>query len=232
MIFRPNIFKGLGILGKEEKLNQYGFRGPIIDSEKKILFAGCSMTYGQGVEYHQTFANQTTNKLGKEWSCLNTGIPGSGPDIQITAISWALNAFKIDKICWLMSDPIRTTITLNNNQDIKFCPSMDYEVYLDQNIKKDVIKFTENHLYFEKNYLTKLKHNIYTLFSLIKEKNIECFVTCWVDDFDNELQELKDMFNVKPLGTIDWLDKGSDDNHPGPISHAEFAERIFNRIHI
>jgi len=219
--------KGINVPG--ERLNRFGFRGPIIDSKKKILFAGCSMTYGVGVAYQETFANLTAEKLGQDWSCLNIGIPGSGPTEQIASIAWALNNFNVDKICWYISDPIRTDVLLNNHRNIRFQIRKDFS-FLEDDVKHDMNRFVENHLYFERNHLYQLKYNIYTLFSMIKQKNIKCYTSCWVDSFDNEIQDLRNEFNFKPLGKIDWLDAGFDDGHPGPKSHAEFAERIIERI--
>lgn len=208
-----------------ERLNQYGFRGPIVDSNKKILFAGCSFTYGAGVAYHETFAKLTAEKLGQDWSCLNIGIPGSGILEQVASISWALTNFKIDKICWYISDPIRTTVLINNYQKLRFLVNRDFSFLKNDHIK-DMNRFIENHLYFERNHLHQLKYSIYTIFSMIKQKNIKCYTTCWIDSFDNEIQDIKDEFNVKSMGNINWLDKGTDDGHPGPKSHAEFADRI------
>lgn len=219
-----------GICSKEEQLNQYGFRGAITNSKKKILFAGCSMTFGAGVDYCHTFTNQTSEILGDEWSCVNIGIPGSGPNEQITAITWALNNFKIDTICWYMSDPMRTTLMMNELRQRRITLSDDFQGTTDLKIKKDIELFIKHHLYFEKNYLKDLKNNIYTLFSLIKHKNIDCYVSCWITSFDKELQKFRDEFDFKELGDINWLDIGFDNVHPGPISHLDFANRIVERI--
>mgnify|MGYP000937764607 CR=1 FL=1 len=157
-----------------ESLNEYGYRGPIVDSEKKILFLGCSMTYGYGVKYDETFAYQTAKLLGEEWSSLNFGVPGSGPDIQIVTAAWALNNFKIDKICWLMSHPMRTQIIMETGANLKFAINSNPDSFRLYKDKRSLDRFVENHIYFEKNNLTKVTQHLYTLFSLIKQKNIDC----------------------------------------------------------
>lgn len=215
---------------KFELLNEYGYRGPIVDSEKKILFLGCSMTYGYGVKYEETFAYQTAKLMGEEWSALNFAVPGSGPDIQISTAAWAINNFKIDKICWLMSHPLRTQIVLENGANLKFninsSPS-SFKKYKDQ---AELKRFTDNHIYFEKNNEYKLTQHLYTLFSLIKQKNIDCYVTCWEGKYDATLKELRDEFSFKEMHRMARIDLGTDGVHPGPQSHLRLATSLSERL--
>lgn len=214
-----------------EPLNEYGYRGPIVDSEKKILFLGCSITYGYGVKYNETFAYQTAKLLGEEWSLLNFGVPGSGPDIQIITAAWALNNFKIDKICWLMSHPMRTQIIMEDGANLKFAINSNPDGVIEEYRNKYLLnKFVENHIYFEKNNLTKVTQHLYTLFSLIKQKNIDCYVTCWEDNFDDTVEELRDEFGFKKLDQLVITDIASDGMHPGPQSHLNFAKILNERM--
>ena len=213
-----------------EPLNEYGYRGPIVDSKKKILFLGCSMTYGYGVKYDETFAYQTAKLMGEEWSSLNFGVPGSGPDIQIITAAWALNNFNIDKICWLMSNPMRTQVIMESGANLKFSINSNPDSFRLYKDKRSLDRFVENHIYFEKNNLTKVTQHLYTLFSLIKQKNIDCYVTCWEGNFDDTVQELRDEFGFKKLDRLFRTDIASDGVHPGPQSHLNFATTLSERM--
>lgn len=215
---------------KSEPLNEYGYRGHIVDSEKKILFLGCSVTYGYGVKNEETFAYQTAKLMGAEWSALNFGVPGSGPDIQASTAAWALNNFKIDKICWLMSHPMRTQLILESGGNLKFGINSSPDTFTKYKDQREIERFTENHIYFEKNNLYKVTQHLYTLFSLIKQKNIDCYVMSWEAlEYDNTLQELRDEFGFKKIGLIRRIDVASDGMHPGPQSHLKFAT-VFSEI--
>lgn len=73
------------------KLNKQGFRCKnfeLID-RKCILFAGCSQTFGIGVNLEQTFSAKVSDHFNRE--CVNLGIPGKGLDVHALYFSLFLD---------------------------------------------------------------------------------------------------------------------------------------------
>lgn len=203
-------------------INEYGQRFLVKDTKYKILFAGCSMTFGTGVDDTEVYPYHVDQLLGDDWNHINVGHPGSGPDVQIANITWAINNFKIDKLCWYMSDPHRQIIVPEENVLSLYVP-------VDENIldnKKLGRRFIEVNAKLEETWWQRTYWNIYTLFSLCKAKEIPVYMTCWQGEYNYRLKDLKQEFGVKELGNMRWQDRGRDDIHPGPESHRDFAKRI------
>ena len=161
-----------------------------------------------------------------EFDYLNIGMPSTGPDIQMLNLTWALNNFKIDKIFWYMSDYHRQIIFKDSHINL-YIPNHYYNEWFDYGIGK---KFVEVISMLDETWRLKTYWNLYSLFSLIKNKNIETCVSCWDPMLDTELEYLRKEFNFKPLGNLDSKDLARDVMHPGIISHQDFAEHILKRI--
>lgn len=203
------------------KINNLGFRYDETPKKNTICFIGCSMTFGVGLKESDTFAHIVTANLGEDWQCMNLGVPASGPDIQMLNLTWALNNFKIDKIVWYMSDPLRQ-FWWNTAPHIiapAFWPNESEE----QEICKQIVSNEQT------SYL-KTYWNLYSVFSLIKSKNVDTYCTCWTGEFHSIIEPLLTEFNIKQIGNIKWLDKARDRCHPGPLSNKEFATRILEAI--
>jgi len=202
-------------------INEYGLRGSYLASKKLIVYAGCSMTFGIGVDDDETYPSLVTKQLGNEWAGLNIAHPGTGPDVQMANITWAIDNFKIDKLCWYMSDPHRQIIIPEENVISLYVP-------VDTNIlpPKLAKRFIEINTKLEETWWYKTYWNIQTIFSLCKAKKIELYMTCWQGEYDYKLQKLKKQYNVKELGNMRNIDLARDALHPGPKSQADFARRI------
>ncbi len=62
-------------------INSLGFRGPEVSSHKlpggsRILFLGDSITFGPGLEYHETIPARLGRFLGPRVEVINAGVPG------------------------------------------------------------------------------------------------------------------------------------------------------------
>jgi len=207
-------------------INEHGFRHNVDMSKKIVLFCGCSMTFGTGLAEEDTYPNLVTTALGDEFDYLNIGMPSTGPDIQMLNLTWALNNFKIDKIFWYLSDYHRQIIFKDNYINL-YIPNYYHNEWFDHGIGK---KFMEVNSMLDETWRLKTYWNLYSLFSLIKNKNIETYVTCWDPVLDTELGNLRKEFNFKPLGDVDSKDLARDAMHPGIISHRDFAKDILKRI--
>lgn len=210
-------------------INEYGFRHKTDFSKKTILFCGCSMTFGTGLAEEDTYPHLVTTALGNEYDYINIGMPSTGPDIQTVNLSWALNNFNIEKIFWYISDPHRQVVLPDNKHVSLYIPSNYYEDWYEHGIGK---KFKEVNLELETTWLLKTYWNLYSLFSLIKHKNIETYVTCWDPVLDTQLENLRKEFKFKSLGNIKSIDLARDAMHPGIDSHRQFAENILKQAQL
>ena len=203
------------------KINEYGFRYDTTPKKKTICFVGCSITFGVGLAQDQIFPELVTRQLGDDWQCINLGVPGSGPDIQMNNLNWALNNFKIDKVVWYMSDPMRQAFWKNHLHLV--VPSF-------ANDRKDDQKFMNHLVEFEDNTLMKTYWNLYSTFSLLKEKNVDTYFRCWIGEYHSILLPLIREFNIKDFGNMKNMDKARDDMHHGPLSHEQFSKHLLGKI--
>ena len=60
------------------RFNEYGYRhqGPFVENRNSIVFLGCSLTFGIGVNYEQTWPYYVSKELGLD--CVNLAQPGTG----------------------------------------------------------------------------------------------------------------------------------------------------------
>lgn len=204
------------------RINEHGFRYDTTPKEKLICFVGCSITFGIGVAEEDSFPYIVTKSLGDNWQYINVAVPGSGPDIQMHNLTWAINNFKIDKIVWYMSDPLRF-ILWETNPKLLIPNWFSNNSPTENNALQQTVR-TENTV------MLKTIWNLRTLFSLIQAHNIELFCTCWIEEFNEKIKPLINEFNFKEIGNIDDLDLARDNAHPGKLSHRDFAERIIRII--
>ena len=208
-------------------INKHGFRHNADSSKKIILFCGCSMTFGTGLAEEDTYPHLVTTAMGDEYDYLNIGLPSTGPDIQMLNLSWVLNNFNVEKIFWYMSDPHRQVVLSDNQHISLYIPSNYHYEWYDRGIGK---KFKEVNLELEDTWRLKTYWNLYSLFSLIKHKNIETYITCWDPVLDTQLENLRKEFDFKSLGNMNSIDLARDAMHPGINSNKQFADNILKRI--
>jgi hypothetical protein len=89
---RPNT-NYVKVLGDTFTTNDLGFRAaptsPKPSGVKRIVIVGDSWTYGQGVRYEETFANQLQkmlNRNGERWQVYNLAMPGWNTANEIAAL--------------------------------------------------------------------------------------------------------------------------------------------------
>lgn len=86
--------------------NSYGYRSPEPTEKTKIVFGGCSYTYGVGVAENLVWPTVVAKKLGLDYvSLANSGV--SIFWIVDKVFSYLSNYSKPDTICLLLPDPYR-----------------------------------------------------------------------------------------------------------------------------
>jgi GDSL-like lipase/acylhydrolase family protein len=93
------------VLGATLTTNDLGFRkgptGPKPEGVKRIVVIGDSWTFGQGVEYDDTFTHhleQLLNRTGAKWQVYNLGVPGWNIENEIAALRTLFSRLQPDVV--------------------------------------------------------------------------------------------------------------------------------------
>lgn len=88
------------------KTNSYGYRcaefRPLPDGGKNVVVLGCSHTFGEGLEAHQTWSSQVAQKSNKTLRWWNLARPGASAD-QMIRILYGTEKLLFPKLiiaCW------------------------------------------------------------------------------------------------------------------------------------
>ena len=189
-------------------------------TDKSILWtAGCSVTAGSGVDWEQRYGYLLAEKLGMpEVSLSRTG----------ASIGWAADQIlrseirSGDTVVWGLTDTTR--VDLEDNFSLKSCPGNQY--------------FTSVHKekqYWNIDYFGSLSQEVSAARSVLQVINY-CSKIGVKLVLANLLNitimpiVLHNYKNTIDLTTEEYLDLGTDNDHPGPKHHRHYANEIYNLI--
>ena len=190
-------------------------------NETNLWITGCSFTYGVGVEKEQRYASIIEKKLNLPTTMLV--VPGS-------TIAWQADQLLQSDI--RSGDMVLWGLTSFNRINIANGYSWDsYGIV-------DYINCPRKQQYWNIDYFNSLTQstpyikNILQVINLCKKINAELYLvnlleTTWVDFlFNKEKNYLNLTTEFNPDGTARYLDLGTDNMHPGPLQHQEYASKI------
>lgn len=189
-------------------------------TDKSILWtAGCSVTVGSGVDWEQRYGYLLAEKLGMpEVSLSRTG----------ASIGWAADQIlrseirSGDTVVWGLTDTTR--VDLEDNFSLKSCPGNQY--------------FTSVHKekqYWNIDYFGSLSQEVSAARSVLQVINY-CskigvkLVLANLLNITIMPMVLRNYKNTIDLTTEEYLDLGTDNDHPGPKHHRHYANEIYNLI--
>ena len=198
---------------------------------RQIWNAGCSHTYGTGVEKHQRYGHLLSEQL--ELSISFLARPGGHPEWVADQILRS-DIRKDDIIIWGLSNPERYTFWSNSKHDVEFINIARVE----RGQTPDAMGF-----YSKKELLKRLTDPtlIYQAVSHVKQ----------VVNFCNKIGAKIMIFGIQtPLDfwyylsdcnyynfhlsedffQSNFVDLGTDNEHPGPKQHQLYAEFCFNKL--
>jgi len=187
----------------------------------QIWSVGCSITYGVGVEIHETWRE----KVGKKLT-----LPVSNLSKEGTSIIWAANQILQSDI--RPGDYVLWGLTSNNrflavDSDVESVVHLNAVSFYEKDIKG---KFPLEYIDSD----TTIAHNINAIrnvYNFCKKMNAKLVIQSVMIDWDNLWQN----YNVPCFEqTVTWpdnyLDLGTDNKHPGPKQHTYFAENFLKLI--
>jgi hypothetical protein len=208
------------------RLNKINVKSDKRKSNKKTLWtAGCSMTVGVGVDQKERWGTLLSNMLGLPETSLSLG--GS-------SIYWASDQIlrsdirKDDIIVWGLTNVPRVEISDN----WKLSP---YVVQSYADCKKKYWNLD----YFDSETLTlKCILSILHVINFCQKIGAELYLVnlldlTWIpticNDYENFIDLTADLKITEDIN-ISFIDLGTDNHHPGPKQHQQYAEKIFNFI--
>lgn len=206
---------------------------PLVDSRKtnatQLWIAGCSYTYGVGVDATQRYGQLLADKLGLDCSFLAR--PGS-------SIQWAADQITRsdirpgDIVIWGITDAGRLPYFYNDQYLPLTCTSYTEDPNIEKILPFKEL-FSENELY----------HNIFAVertVNFCKKAGAELGMVGFLPQMPNFYRYIKTKSNYVDLPhNLIWKsnslkpkyqDLGTDGNHPGPIQHQHYKNFILNHF--
>jgi hypothetical protein len=187
---------------------------------------GCSITAGSGVDKDKKYTTLVAERLGLTEILLAT--PGS-------SINWAADQILRsdirpgDIVVWGLTSTSRIDIAQNFNlksimlNSYKHIDKSNQFWSIDYFSSRTQIVICLKQILQVINYCNKIGVKIY-LVNLLDRT----LYNIMLGNKENYI-DMSPEFNVK-LGKMDYIDFGTDNNHPGPKQHQQYAEVIFNLI--
>ena len=188
------------------KMNQFGFRAPEFTDDPAVMFLGCSLTMGVGIEYEKSWAYLVAESLGLRNH--NMGIGGSNNDACFRLFNHYHRMFKPKMVIHMIPPINRMEYYDMNGRIIQLMP---------RSTLVDTYSFwLEN----DRNAIFNMQKNSLAIKQLCSEQNIpyyclNCDPTFLVDD-GYEFQDKKEY--------------GRDLLHPGATWNRNVAKRVLSLI--
>ena len=211
---------------QDYKINEYNFRGKFDFSStyRKVGFFGCSFTFGELVNDGLIFKDIVENN--SNYNCFNFGILGT----DIESIAYTFNAacrvINFDKAIIITLPDIYRSMYLESNKKGTVHRSISHSTKTKYKKIDDTVKtiYTLPPEFFIQRAIT----NINWIVSTAKQKGMRVSLTSWSEE------TYKILSHVFPAVTMDemfpYIDRATDNLHPGQQSHAKFAEQVLSAI--
>ena len=222
---------------KEYKLNSLGFRGEEFNKKTKfkLFIAGCSNTFGTGLNWEETWGYQFKKIFCKKYNynlnkvnLMNFGIIGQSNDFIVRNVLIQMSYVKPDLLIIFFTYTNRTEYLIEDqierigpwDLESKIQHAIDYYVYYTHEI--GFANLMRNILLVQ-NYckLNKIKY----IFNLINYEDLYNGVF----SYNSACLSLVQLVDKKYICdfTLEKLDLAADGAHYGYKSHKLFAEKLF-----
>jgi hypothetical protein len=234
--------------------NNYGYRCPDFDLENdkyKILTIGCSVSFGLGIPYEETYSYLLCKKLSEKYNLdiknYNLSLSGVGMDYISRVLFQTIDILKPNYIILLFPDKIRLEYFENNSI---FPINGSTLCLLHKIIYRNAIKSFKFLISREEYCFFNFVKNFNFINEILERRNCNWFWSCWENNFlekclNNDLyvKTLEKYFSFKNSDISDNFIKqffdsklfnplclGRDWAHPGREFNELFSEYLYNRI--
>jgi len=212
------------------RFNEWGYRhqGPFVENRNSIVFLGCSLTFGIGVNYEQTWPYYVSKELGLD--CVNLAQPGTGINASYRAAKMWLPVIKPKAVMFYVPN--------HHRRELWPVPDVQEEEHYADSAKSIGPWQTDEYKeYFEK-YISKRETDIW------REAYLDAMRWIARDSIyihfpatqqtagrvtpNSESPDLTSDTNIKPFAPdTDKAVQARDMMHPGPLVYRENIAPLF-----
>ena len=205
------------------RYNNKGFRCDDFDSYQnhpcRILFAGCSLTEGEGLSLEDTWAKQFHKMVCKE---INLDIPYWNIAVAGTGLD------QLVRYLYHEGNILRPQII------VSYLPFLERrELYHNKSLLSNMEIDSNNKIFFQEEYVNyQTEKNLIMIDSFLKNWESYMFITPCDYRFNLDYMNLeRDSQTMLNLYTgPDDIDYAKDNIHPGPKTNKIFAEKAFEQF--
>ena len=222
----------LGMNSAEEKIvkpgdweyviNRYNFREMWdFDSPRpKIGFFGCSFTFGEGIEYKDTFVSMVSKQF--DFNCFNLAIGGSSLQRVAKTFSAASKVIDLDYAVFTLPQWHRQMYLDDQGKIVNLIPQWPHQQY--EELSNQLTALNEEY------YIVQAVSYVNWIHDLAEHKNIKIILCSWDYPLNDLCEVMYPNETIKPFPNID--DKCARDKmHPGVLSQHAHAEQIKKAIY-
>ena len=194
----------------------------------QIWISGCSISHGVGVSPNQKYGSLFAEKMSMPVSFLTD--PGS-------SIPWAADQIlrsdirEGDIVVWGLTSPNRISVWNEDEQKIQPCTMRHFESRRKDHINT-IIK--EKYLLSEHVIYDSLK-SIEAVTKFLEKEKVKSIMATFLSGLERYLMPRDNLLILAYIFGRDssslYLDLGDDDEHPGPLTHEFYCEKILKRYY-
>ena len=187
--------------------------------ERNIVFLGCSLTYGEGVENKDTYPSKVQQLSDNKWNCINLGICGGSVDLAYIIFN-KIKDLDIDDIVIQWPSFYRRAYF----EDEKYTPYFPTLTIHDMKLSGDFARISDLDYCVMRNL-----SNLQVINSFKKVYNLS-------PKIGHERTDLYEQYGITNILNFHWyydMDKKymlENDNHPNELWYGEYAEYLFRQI--
>lgn len=196
-----------------------------LSDTKQLWIVGCSVTLGIGVKLEERYGNI----ISKELNLPATTLAGPG-----TSIEWAANQIltsdikKDDIVIWGLTGALRYPFAADDKL-LNVTPSLyhaEVKPYISEKyfLSQDIIYRAKRSILQVNNFTDKIGAHLLMGFLPLNGPDTDFLMYNYVKDMKSTVL-LYDLHSDQI-----HLDKGSDNQHPGPITHRYYADLLVKTI--
>ena len=214
---RKNNVNGLDLTHWKEEYNFLQLEDYPKSKDSNIWIAGCSITEGVGVDTEQRYGNLLAKSLDK--SLVMLGRAGTSNEFAADQILRS-DIKSTDIVIWGVTSEFRATEWNKISNDVHSINPYNFEksetgnletLSLETRLYKSIISINQ-----VINFCQKVGCSLY-IFPIISSENLVLLLAQYEEFY---------MLPYKP----DFIDKGTDNEHPGPKQHQWYADKMLKAI--
>jgi hypothetical protein len=216
------------LLGNDVVLQKSAKFSKLVDTRKsdanQLWTAGCSYTYGMGVDTKENYPTLLSNMLDLPVSNLaeiGSSIPWAADQILRSDIR------KDDIVIWGLTGKERINWWIDDRcSNILICI---YDIYkgLEKRFPKRLLLDSDNSLYQALTHI----HQVINFCQKVEAKVLIVGLLTSEEDF-LYLHNLPEYYHYYNKNSFEMLDYGSDNVHPGPLQHQDYAQVIYEQLQL